>query len=89
MVATGLGVCAVSALLARSLLPSLSSPWWELMTVLAIYLVLEAFRRYIPAVCPQRNCGGAAYQKGWAPVRYECAKCRHVHLTEMDFSSTG
>jgi hypothetical protein len=38
-----------------------------------------AFRRLVPAECPQ--CGGNAYGQGSWPVTYVCRCCGHVHDT--------
>jgi hypothetical protein len=39
-----------------------------------------AFRRFIPARCPQ--CGGNAYLRVISPVRYICQNCGHCAATE-------
>jgi hypothetical protein len=38
-----------------------------------------AFRRFVPACCPQ--CGGKAYGKATTPVTYVCRACGHTHDT--------
>jgi hypothetical protein len=42
-------------------------------------LTRGAFRRLVPAHCPQ--CGGQAYGRGTAPVTYVCRRCGHTHDT--------
>jgi hypothetical protein len=38
-----------------------------------------AFRRWVPAQCPQ--CGGQAYGRATTPVTYVCRRCGHTHDT--------
>jgi hypothetical protein len=49
------------------------------LSVVAGELVRWAFRRMVPACCPQ--CGGAAYGRGRWPVLYICRDCGHSHDT--------
>jgi hypothetical protein len=49
------------------------------LSVGAAELTRWAFRRLVPAHCPQ--CGGRAYGRGRAPVTYLCRDCGHTHDT--------